>query len=280
MKNWILILGLMASFHANAAIIAEGDDCGDNCHWQIDDETHTLSIAGIGKMKNYNTQSVEGRGILSAAPWFEYDDKINTVTVGEGMTSIGNNAFRAMHLENVNLPEGLEEIGYGAFMTHSLKHIDLPSSLTKIKDIAFQDAPLEDIELPSNLQSIGWGAFANTKISSIILPETVKSLNAYAFGDDTTLNGYYKHTPLQSLYCPEHFMTQCENAVAFRANLGQATDIFSYQTTPNGQIFYNNKWYNNANDILTGNYIQKRIYTIEEANQVSGKVNRVSIRYK
>jgi len=46
------------------------------------------------------------------------------------------------------------------------------------------------------------------------------------------------------------------------------------------QIFHNNRFYNSANDILSGNYDKKRIYTIDEANRASGKKNTFKIRYK
>ena len=40
------------------------------------------------------------------------------------------------------------------------------------------------------------------------------------------------------------------------------------------------KTYQSINDLLKGNYDKRRIYTIEEANFVAGKVNRVSIKYR
>ena len=46
------------------------------------------------------------------------------------------------------------------------------------------------------------------------------------------------------------------------------------------EYFYNNRWYASPNDIGTTNHIKKRIYTINEANAVAGKVNSVKIRYR
>jgi len=38
--------------------------------------------------------------------------------------------------------------------------------------------------------------------------------------------------------------------------------------------------YQSINDLLKGNYDVRRIYTIDEANRVAGKVNSVKIRYR
>jgi len=48
----------------------------------------------------------------------------------------------------------------------------------------------------------------------------------------------------------------------------------------NAPIEYKNKSYASIDDLLKGKYLPKRIYTIDEANQVAGKTNIFSIRYR
>ncbi|MBR6327417.1 MAG: hypothetical protein IKR60_00890, partial [Alphaproteobacteria bacterium] len=117
--------------------------------------------------------------------------------------------------------------------------------------------------------------FGNINISSVVIPENVTTISPHAF----TISTGASSTPLETIYCPEHLLSQCEQTVSFRTDAGLKTDILSYQKDGN-RIFYNKRWYNSANDILFGDYIPKRIYTIDEANRVAGEVNRVSIKYK
>ena len=58
MKKKILFLSILQCFlifHAKAEVIASGDNCGDNCHWEYDNTTKTLSFTGTGAMYNYTT---------------------------------------------------------------------------------------------------------------------------------------------------------------------------------------------------------------------------------
>ena len=102
-------------------------------------------------------------------------------------------------------------------------------------------------------------------------------MSVYAFGSN--VSGYDKAT-VTNLYCEEALVSQCEAALEWRKNMGADVKVVPYQATSNGQVFYNNKWYNNANDILSGNYAKKRIYTVDEANKISGRKNTFKIRYK
>ena len=63
-------------------------------------------------------------------------------------------------------------------------------------------------------------------------------------------------------------------------NPDEAGKLKSYIITDNGQIKAGNKTYSSLDDLAAGNYIPKRIYTIDEANAVAGLKNRISIKYK
>jgi hypothetical protein len=69
----------------------------------------------------------------------KYQGKAAAVTVPQGITAIGNEAFsECKSLKSINLPEGLTTIGEKAFYwCSSLESISLPESLTAIGESAF-----------------------------------------------------------------------------------------------------------------------------------------------
>ena len=86
---------------------------------------------------------------------------VGTVTVGSGITHIGNSAF------------------YGGY---NISAVTLPDTLTSIGNSAFgYNTALRSITLPENLQSIGNSAFRETGISSIVIPASVQSMGEKVF---------------------------------------------------------------------------------------------------
>ena len=151
-------------------------------------------------------------------------------------------------LEKINFPDSIEVIGGSAFSTTGLSNIKLPESVEALYDEVFGD----------------------TNIEEIIIPDSVKEISSAAFE-------YRRHsTPLKKIYCEASFADQCEAAVREFSDVS----VVSYQKNADGTFFYNNKWYQNSNQILSDNNIKKRIYTIDEANKVSGRKNTFKIRYK
>ena len=94
MRRLILILtmtALMCSLFAPFVSAAEiSGTCGGNLTWTLS-ETGILTISGTGNMSVYSE--------LYPAPWYSYRAEIRSVVVEEGVTSIGNRAFRG--LENM-----------------------------------------------------------------------------------------------------------------------------------------------------------------------------------
>ena len=85
----------------SVALTANGN-CGGNIQWELY-ESGNLYIFGNGNMDNY-----------SNSPWEGY--YVNTITIEDGVTSIGNNAFRNNSgVSTVSIAASVEEIGYRAF---------------------------------------------------------------------------------------------------------------------------------------------------------------------
>ena len=58
--------------------------CGDNLTWSLDTDTGVLTISGTGEMQNYSS---------GTTPWYGHRSSIQTVIIGDGVTSIGDTAF-------------------------------------------------------------------------------------------------------------------------------------------------------------------------------------------
>lgn len=79
--------------------------------------------------------------------------KNKNVTIKEGISVIGANAFRRSHITEIALPTSLEEIGKGAFSDCELKEVCFPEGLKRIASEAFMNcSKLKAVNLPASLE--------------------------------------------------------------------------------------------------------------------------------
>ena len=77
---------------------------GFDITWTLDTETGVMEFSGEGSMDSFKYG------------WNKYASSVKTVIISDGITSIGENAFRSCeNLTEVRLSRDLEEIGEGAF---------------------------------------------------------------------------------------------------------------------------------------------------------------------
>ena len=129
-----------------------GGNLSGGLHWQYIPSTKTLSITGSGKMPDFN-------GINQ--PWNAFRTQIETVTIGAGVTSVGEMAFIGCRaLKSVTLSAGLQTIKENAFLgCTALKSVTLPAGLQTLGVAAFSGCDaLTRIELPASLETIGTNA--------------------------------------------------------------------------------------------------------------------------
>ena len=219
MKNKILsitlVLTMLLSFMpviANAEIVKSGT-CGTNLTWTLDDEG-TLTISGEGGMRDYSSSSY--------APWYNNRSEIKTAVIEDGVTSIGNSAFRGCSgITSVTIPDSVTSIGYSAFYGCSgLTSITIPDGVTSIDDSAFYGCSgletvyynaknctkmgafryyvfrdctsLKEIYIGDNVETIPAYAFETCGgITSITIPDSVTSIGDSAFRDCRELTSVY-----------------------------------------------------------------------------------------
>lgn len=153
-----------------------GDDnnyVGD-CAWKLNGTA--LTISGKGSIPTGYT------------PWGK---KITSLTIEEGVTGIGNEAFRyCTELTAVKLPRSLTSIGACAFAGCSkLKNINLPDGVTEIGSGAFMGcAALKSVTLPASLVGLSDSAFANcVSLESVTFGEKLRYEQGRVFSGCTAL---------------------------------------------------------------------------------------------
>ena len=181
------------------ALADDNNKCGENLTWNLD-EIGILTISGTGDMYNYSS--------AYPAPWSAKNSDICEITVGDGVTSIGDNAFHSCNAERVDLqgtslvsigknafsrctmltsifiPESVQSIGSEAFsLCEGLSMVELPTTLTKIPDGIFTDCTLLDsITIPDTVTEIGANAFLRcTAFILETLPSGIQRIGAAAF---------------------------------------------------------------------------------------------------
>ena len=132
---------------------------------------------------------------------------LQSITIPDGVTSIGNSAFHGCHsLQSITIPDGVTSIAAYAFQDcYSLQSITIPDEVTSIAAYAFYGCyALQSITIPDGVTSIWAYAFNNCySLQLITIPDGVTSIAASAF---------YGCYTLQSITIPDGVTSIGNNA--------------------------------------------------------------------
>ena len=147
---------------------------------------------------------------------FRMARSLKTISIPNGVTRIGKEAFYASGLTDVSLPPSVTELGAMAFglcyylrrcqlndkiqelplgifaETYSLRTMYLPPQIKVIGSLAFYYSALGSVELPEGLERIKDYAFAQSSLRKIRIPDQVNTIGHMAFNYvplDTVLFG-------------------------------------------------------------------------------------------
>lgn len=158
-------------------------------YWSYDKDTKALEITGKGKMASFTTisgtgnpDSTDEKGSQWATfPWWKQQLEIETVTVGDGITTIGSQAFRKLiHMTTLTVNSAdLETIYNTVCMNNeSLETVDLSKceKLTEVGDGAFSSLSLPSgnkctLKLPKPAPDV-WVNGVNYNYNSVIFSYT------------------------------------------------------------------------------------------------------------
>lgn len=178
----LLLLGMLnvAAFAADPT----SGKCGKNLTWKFDQSTGALTISGSGDMTNYNDSLTEHR------PWFSYVRSIRSISLPNGLTSIGGDSFGdCVNLKSITIPDTVTSIGRNAFC---------------------MCVNLEQVKIGKRVKFIGLCAFANCfKLKSIVIPDSVTSIEESAFSGCLSATSLYIGKNLTNI--PERAFLCCDS---------------------------------------------------------------------
>ena len=116
--------------------------------------------------------SEDGKAVVG-----ETGRSLGHVTIPEGVTGIGENAFRnSLYLALIDIPDGVTSIGAGAFSNCKfLRSIVIPEGVTCIENFTFMDCEsLQSVIIPNSVTAIGNQAFCGcVSLQRIDFPDSV-----------------------------------------------------------------------------------------------------------
>ena len=179
----------------------------EECKWSFDEKSGKLTITGKGTTNSslcVNTD--EDYDERDYVPWYDFNKKIKSVVIGNGVTDIGTILFsECENLTSVSIPESVTVIHWGAFSYCSaLKSIKIPSSVKRIEESAFYycnaltSVKISDLEAWCNIKfesdsanplSIAKNLYLNDKlVTEIDLTGRETSIGDYAFNNAVNIS--------------------------------------------------------------------------------------------
>ena len=168
----------------SSAEIASGS-CGTNVTWVLDDGG-ALTVSGTGRMDDYTAPDQQ--------PWDPYRGSITSITISEGVTSVGAYAFNFCgYATALTLPSTVTSIGEESFSyTTQLTSVTLPNGLTSIGDSAFKESGLTAVTVPKGVTVIGDMTFRYCiGLTKAYVSDSVTKLESEAFIGCINLREFY-----------------------------------------------------------------------------------------
>ena len=256
--------------------VVESGTCGDHLTWTLND-MGTLTITGTGDMEDYSIFGLD-------VPWYDSSTTITKVTIGNGVTRIGDRSFqKCSNLTSISIPEGMTSIGDSAFSgCSSLPSVGIPNSVTSIGDSAFSGCSnLPSVGIPNSVTSIGRNAFYGcSSLTSVSIPNSVTSigdetfshcgsLTSVVFPNSLTsigINAFKTCSSLKSVTIPNSVTSIGGWAFAECSSLESVT-IPNSVTSIGEKAFHNTPWQNAKGDfsIINGILLE---YQGEDTNVI------------
>jgi len=317
--SFVMVLETHAEIIASGNDCA-ADDEESSCHWELDSSGKlNITGSGVMKEWTENdwydhvdhgqpwfqyadfVNEVDVQGLSSISlQAFDGFSKINKVTMSDSVESIGRYAFRNSPITSLDLSENVTSIERYAFQDNKLTTLEIPDSLNTLIDGVFYSETLQTVIVPSDITSMGYDIFGanleNLKDMNIICKgkncDAVKEMiQEYAYYSSST--SVYETTDILL----KHFIIADENEngkiTAYDADgnkIGEYDSVDAMLTTlvtpePESEpvMIPEPTAETPTTEAINSNFTAergKRIYTVKEANEATGKKNRVMIRYK
>lgn len=134
------------------------------------------SVTSIGEWafgcrnNNPTLQSVVIEANITEIPecCFYLQTKLTSLSLPEGITSIGNDAFNQCKITSLTLPASLKTIGARAFSNNRITQLTIPDKVETIENDAFAYNSIGNIDFPATLVSLHATAFNWKSMNEVI----------------------------------------------------------------------------------------------------------------
>lgn len=111
-----------------------------------------------------------------------HDCRLDGLYLSKGLTEISDSGLEGLTLSSaLTIPNGVSRIGTDAFSYFSGTEVILPSTVEIIADRAFYFAMLSEVNIPGSVQEIGVSAFEMTDVEKLNIPDSVTRLGKNVF---------------------------------------------------------------------------------------------------
>lgn len=244
-----ILLSMAFSVYADDTILYSGS-CGTNLTWTLDD-AGVLTIEGTGQMEDYS---------LKSAPWDTYMNMIKFVQIGNGTTTISDNAFdNFSEIETVTLSNTVTTIGHSSFdKCTKLARITIPEGVITIGNATFRECTaLISVTIPNTVTSMGTRVFEDCRTLSLVslgnglrcidkwcfkdcvslekiaIPNGVDEIGAEAFRNCQSLTSVIISSSVDSIGNRGFYNCDSLEKVYFKGSRSKQINLFSYQVAGN-----------------------------------------------
>lgn len=178
-----------------------------------------------------------------------------SVTLPEGIESIGVRAFMYCAFRTFTIPQTVTSIGYAAFgMCKSLTEITIPASVTNLEAYAFAyctsltkavvKAQIQDLPyrvFAGSSQSVGSNVFTDSSLTELYLSSSIQSINEYAIEGVTvsTFHIYYQGTEEEWQKVKLYVRTATDNKDESGNTIYEDTELDKSTTLSGMEITFN-----------------------------------------
>ncbi len=189
----LLILVVTLSIFPQIAFAeTHSGECTEDISWSFNTDIGELLFSGTGAL-------TMDYGYRNESPWYKYRDAITSVTIGEGITSIGENAlYGCTSAKNLSLSSTVTDINeyvynYPNCNNLSSIYVSAANSVFSSSDgvlfdkngstlLHYPESKSGDYSIPSTVYTIAEGAFRNSyNLTNIYIPNTITKINPQEF---------------------------------------------------------------------------------------------------
>ena len=196
--------------------------CGEGLTWKLSDDG-ILTISGKGEMDHSFSYSFGGG---YSSPWKGRTD-IKSVVVEKGVLSISYESFEnCTALESVTLPEGLKSIGDTFEGCTSLKKMNIPDSVEYLAWHALLDTPLVQNQTGDVAYVGNWVVGAAPGVKNAVFREGTTDIAMGMFKDCSELETVTFPDSLRAIHVLDFYNCDSLTSVTIPKNVKVYDDVF------------------------------------------------------